>query len=127
MVFALLTILIFIEMELVKGQTTEEQSKGTRGAVIMVPGFWLLNHYYAFGVKCCSAGCDTYRCHLLWLFLDSGTLVQEAQAWVLSLSPAYLDTIRISKSFSSTCVHVYVFAKVFLIKPSHFCIRKYDF
>lgn len=65
-------------------QITQKKSKVTKGAVTVVPWFWLLNHFYAFGIKLVSAVCET---------LCSGTLVQEAQARVLSISPASLVTL----------------------------------
>lgn len=55
----------------------------------MVHGSGFLNHCYAFGIKLAGAGCETQRCHLLWLFLDSGTLVQKANAWILNISPTF--------------------------------------
>ena len=50
-----------------------------------------------------------------------GTLVQEAHAWVLNISPVSLDTeLTVCKKFSHTEIHVHVFEKVFQKEPNSF-------
>lgn len=105
-------------------QTTKERSKVAEGAVILGSWFWLLNSYYVFGIKLAGVGCETHRCHLLSLFLDSGTLIQKANTWLLNISPVYLDAVLQCIKISHTHRFMFMSLNKYFLKIQSFFIRR---